>query len=143
MAVEVDKAVGIHETKILRFVVGRAARGDGLRHEIVHLLVALATEGNQDLHRFRRIADGLGGELAEFGRGRQHDEDRLADDDACGRIVAKLRIVRIAERLKKGLRPGQIGDREVEEYLFVHGDGCSITTSTNEAAAFGQAPSFS
>jgi hypothetical protein len=32
------------------------------------------------------------------------------------------------ERLEKGLRLGQVGDREVEEYLFVHGDGLSRHT---------------
>ena len=67
MAVGIDEAVRIHEAKVLRLVVGGATRGEGLRHEIIDLLAALATEGNQNLHRFGRIADGLRSELAELG----------------------------------------------------------------------------
>jgi hypothetical protein len=67
VAVGVDKAVRIHESKVLRLVVGRASRGDGLRDEIVHLLTALAIEAEQDLHSLGRIADGLGGKLANLG----------------------------------------------------------------------------
>ena len=81
MAVGVDEAMRIHESKILCLVVGRASRGDGLRHEIVDLLTALATQRNKHLHSLGRIANGLGGELAEFGVRQQHDGDRLADDD--------------------------------------------------------------
>ena len=48
MAVEVGKAVRIHESKVLR-LVHRASSGDGLRDEIVDLLAALTTEAEQNL----------------------------------------------------------------------------------------------
>lgn len=136
MAVRVDKAVRVHESKVLCLVVGRAARGDGLRHKIVDLLAALATEADQDLHCLGRIADGLGGKLAELGMRQQHDGDRLADDHTGGRVVGELRVVRITERLEKGHRLGQVGDRDVEEYLFIH--GWVFVYSFNDRNDFGQ-----
>jgi len=81
MAVRVDKAVGVHEAIILRLVVRGGARGQGLRHEIIDLLAALAAQADQYLHRLAGITDGLRSELPEFPVGQQHNGDRLADDD--------------------------------------------------------------
>lgn len=121
MAVGVDEAVRIHEAEVFRLVVGRASRGDGLRDKFVDLLTALATEVDQDFHRLGGIADGLGSEFAELGMRAEHDENRLADDDARGRIAAELRVERVAQRLEKGHRLRQIGDGQAEEDLLVHG----------------------
>jgi len=92
MAVEVDEAVRVHESKILRLVVGRTARGEGLGDESIDLLPALAGEVDQNFHCLARIADGLGREFAELGMWAQHDEDRLADDDTRPRVAVELRI---------------------------------------------------
>jgi hypothetical protein len=43
-----------------------------------------------------------------------------------------------AKGLEKGHRLRQVGDREVEEYLFVHVREFATTPSTNERADFGQ-----
>jgi hypothetical protein len=55
-----------------------------------------------------------------------------------------LRIEQVAQCLEKGLRLRQVGDREVEEYLFVHvREGLmSGTPSTNERADGGQGGYF-
>ena len=137
MAVGVEEAVRVHEAEVLRLVVGRASRSEGLGDESVHLLAALATEVDQDFHGLGRIADGLGGEFAELGMCGQHDGDRLADDDAGASLAGELGIERVAQCLEKGLRLRQVGDREVEEDLFVHVGGGSTTPSTNERAAVG------
>ena len=57
VAVGVDKAVRIHKSKVLRLVISRASRSDGLRDQIVHLLAALAIEAEQGLRCLGRIAD--------------------------------------------------------------------------------------
>src|SRR4051812_48203003 len=106
MAVGVDEAVRVHEAKVLRFVVRRASRSKGLRDEIIDLLTTLATQRNQHLHRLSRIANGLGGEAAELVMRRQHDGDRVTDNDTGRTVARELRIERIAEGLEKGLRPG-------------------------------------
>lgn len=93
MAVWVDKAVRIHEAVILRIVVGRAARGDRFGDKIIHLLTALATESEQYLDGLARIADGFGREVAKPGVGKQHDKNRVADDDARPSVVGGLRVV--------------------------------------------------
>lgn len=115
VAVGVDEAVRIHEAEVLRLVVGRAAGGEGPGDEVVDLLAARAAQADQDFHGLGRVADGFGGELAELGMREQHDMDGLADDDAGGGVVGELRVMGEAEGLEEGHRPGQIGDREVEE----------------------------
>jgi len=102
MAVWVDKAVRIHEAVILRLVVGRAARGDRFGDKTIDLLTALATEGEQNLGGLARIADGFGREVAKPGVRKQHDQNRVADDDARASVVGGLRVVRVAECLEEG-----------------------------------------
>jgi hypothetical protein len=145
MAVGVDEAVHVHEAKVLRLVVSRATRGEGLGDEGVDLLAALATQVDQHFHCLTRIADRLGGEFAEFWMRREHDGDRLADDNTGAALAAELRIERVAQCLEKGLRLRQIGDREVEEDLFVHAreDWIRGTPSTNEQDDGGQDSFFS
>lgn len=141
MAVEVHEAVHVHETEVFGLFVARASRGKGLRDERIDLLAALATEGDQDLHCLGRIADGLRGEFTELGVRQKHDGDRLADDDAGTRLAAELGIERVAQCFEKRGRLRQVGDREVEEDLFVHvHEGWMRgTPSTNERGDGGQA----
>ena len=93
MTIRIDKAMRIHESQVLRLVVGGASRGEGFRDQIIDFLAAVTTEADQDLHRLGRIANGLGGEFAELRMRQQHDGDCLADDDASGRVATELRIV--------------------------------------------------
>jgi len=121
MAIEVDKAMGIHESEVLCLVVGRTSRCEGLLDKTVDLLSAFAAEGEQRFDCLRRIADGLGSEFAELRMGRQHDGNRRADDDhRCG-VAAELRILGEAKRGEEGPRLRQVGDGDVEAYLVDHG----------------------
>lgn len=142
MAVGVDKAVRIHEAKVFRLVIRCASGGEGLRDEVIHLLATLATEADQDFHRLGRIADGLRREFAELGMRRQHDVDRLADDDARTSVAGHLRIMGETKCLEKGEGPRQIGDGNVESNLFDHVRRGSTTPSTNERADAGHGVGF-
>src|SRR6266536_6342647 len=102
MAVWVDKAVRIHEAVILRLIVGRAARGDRFGDEVIYLLTALATEGEQNLGGLARVADGFGREVTKPSVRKQHNKNRVADDDARASVVGGLRVVRVAECLEEG-----------------------------------------
>lgn len=93
MAIWVDKAVRIHEAVILRLVVGRATRGDRFGDKAIYLLTALAAEGEQNLGGLARIADGFGREVTKPSVRKQHDKNRVADDDARAIVVAELRVV--------------------------------------------------
>lgn len=101
MAVGIDKAMRIHEAQILRFVVGRAARSQRLGNQVIDLIATLATQADQDLDRLARIADVLGREITKAGVRKQHDKDRVTDDDARARVVGELRIVGKAECLEE------------------------------------------
>ena len=81
MAVEVGKAVRIHESKVLRCVT-RAASSDCFGDEVVDFRTALASKREQHLGSLARIADLFGREIAEPGVCQQHDKDRVADADA-------------------------------------------------------------
>lgn len=74
----------------------------------------------------------------KLGISRQHHGDRLVDDDHRTRVAAELRILGKSKRSEKGLRLRQVGDREIETYLFDHGRRCSILASTNDPSGFGQ-----
>src|SRR5262245_58956478 len=102
MAVWVDKAVRIHEAVIFRLVVGRATRGDRSGDEIIDLLTAFATEGEQNLGGLARVADGFGREVTKPGVRKQHDKNRVADDDARASVVGGLRVVGKTECLEEG-----------------------------------------
>ena len=93
MAVWVDKAVRIHEAVVLRLVVGRAARSDRFSDKAIDLLAALATESEQNLGSLARIADGFGREVTKLGVRKQHNRNRVADDDARASVVVELRVV--------------------------------------------------
>ena len=93
MAVWVNKTVRIHEAEILRLVVGRAARGDRFGDETIYLLAPLSTEGEQNLDGLARIADGFGREVTKLGVRKQHNRNRVADDDARASVVVELRVV--------------------------------------------------
>jgi hypothetical protein len=105
VTVGIDETVGIHEAEILRLVVGGAAGGEGLGDEFVDLLAAFAPQREQRLDCVAGVADGLRGEIAEFGVRRQHHGKRVVDDDARGRGVAEARLVAEAERLEERQRP--------------------------------------
>ena len=92
MAVQVDEAVRIHEAEVLRLVVGRTTRGDRFGDETIYLFTALATEAEQNLDGFARVTDGFGREVSEPGVRKQHDRNRVADDDARARVIGELRI---------------------------------------------------
>lgn len=101
MSVGVCKAVLIHESIILGLVVGGAAGSYGFGDEVLNLRAALTTEAKQNFGGFGRVADGFGCEAAELVVREQHDENRLADDDACGGIVREPGIVLKAESMEK------------------------------------------
>jgi hypothetical protein len=90
--------VGIHEAVILRLVVGRAARGDRFGDETIYLLTALATETKQNLDGLARVANGFWHEVSEPRVRKQHDRNRVADDDARASVSAQIvgRVTRLS-----------------------------------------------
>ncbi len=60
-----------------------------------------------------------------------HDVNVLADDNARGRVVRELRIVREAERLEESEGTRQISDRQIDEDLGAHEEGCSERRRTS------------
>ena len=93
MAIWVNKAVRVHEAVILRLVVGGAARGDRFGDETIYFFTALATERDQNLGGLARIADGFGREITKPSVRKQHNKNRVADDDARAVVVAELWVV--------------------------------------------------
>jgi len=137
VAVGVGEAVRIHEAEIFGLVVGRTAGGQGFRDEFVDFFAALAMEGKQGFDGGGGVADRLGGEFAEFRVRREHDGDRVAQDEHRGGVVGELGMEGKSEAGEKGLGSGEIGDGEVEADLFNHGGGGLILGSTNERGDFG------
>ena len=77
-------------------------RRAGAVDEVIDLLAALATQVEQHLDGLARVADGFWREDAELGVRQQHDEDRVADDDACAFVVAELRVACVAQCFVEG-----------------------------------------
>lgn len=102
VTVWIDKAVRIHEAVILWLVVGRSTCGKRFGDKIIDLLTALATECVQNFSGFAGIADLLGREVAKPVVRQQHDQNRVADDDARARIVASLQVAGKAECIEEG-----------------------------------------
>src|SRR4051812_42896553 len=98
MAVRIEKAMRVHEAKVFRLVVGRAACGERLRDETIHLLPAAAAEVEQGFDGFRRIANGLRSEFTELGVCRKYDGNRLTDDDHRPGVAGNLGIVGKTQR---------------------------------------------
>jgi len=121
VAVGVSEAVLIHESVILWIRVDRTAGSHSLSDEILNLRPTVTTQAKQHLSGFGCVADGLRREFKKLGVRKQHDENRLADDDARGSVIGELRIVRKTERLEEGHRLWQVGNGKIDEYLFVHG----------------------
>ena len=59
MAVQVMETMSIHESVVLRLLVGLGAGGEGACHHGVHRLTALATEGHEDFDAAFASAMGL------------------------------------------------------------------------------------
>jgi len=93
MAVWVDKAMRVHEAVIFRLVVGRTARGERFRNEAICLITTLTTEVEQDFDGLARVADGSGREVTKPGVRKQHDRNRVADDDARASVVGELQVL--------------------------------------------------
>ena len=97
VAVGVSEAVLIHESVILWIRVDRTASSHSLSDEILNLQAAFTTKAKQHLSGFGRVADGLRREVTKLGVREQHDENRLADDDARSSVVCELGIEFVAE----------------------------------------------
>ena len=121
VAVGVSEAVLIHESVILWIRVDRTASSHSLSDEILNLQATFTTKAKQHLSGFGRVADGLRREVTKLGVREQHDENRLADDDARGSVIGELRVVRKTERLEEGHRLWKVGNGKVDEYLFARG----------------------
>lgn len=93
MAIQVDKAVCVHEAEIFRLVVGRTAGGDGFGNQSIYLIATITTEAEQNFDGFARVADRFGREVTKPGVRKQHDRNRIADDDARCSVVGELRIL--------------------------------------------------
>jgi hypothetical protein len=136
VAIGIDKAVVIHEAVVLRLFHRRATSSDGFAHEIIHLSAAFAAQAMEDFNGLRRIADVLGRELTELRMREHHDVDVLADNDARSGTVRELWVMRIAQRLKKSHRLGQVFDRKIDEYFGVHFFIFSLVLVRYENATF-------
>ena len=121
MAVQVEKAVRIHEAQVLRLVMRRAARRQRFGDQAIHLLAALARERDQHFNRLARIANLFRREAAKPGVRQQHHMNRVTHHNARASVVAVLRVVCKAKRLEKSQRFRQVGDRQVEKDLSAHG----------------------
>ena len=90
MAIWVNKAVRVHEAVILRLVVGGAARGDRFGDETIYFFTALAIVFFLIFGGLGRIAEGFGREITKPSVRKQHNKNRVADDDARAVVVAEL-----------------------------------------------------
>jgi len=120
VAVRIDKAVRVHEAEILRLIVGGATSSKRFGDEAVDLFAAFATEGKQHLDSLAGVADIFGREVPKPNVRRQHEADRVADDEAGAGVAGELRIEREAECREKRDGPRQVGDRKVDEQLSAH-----------------------
>lgn len=120
MAIEVEEAMGIHESQVLWLVVGGTSRSERPGHKSIDLLTALTAEVDQDLDRLAGITNRFWRELAKFIMGGQHDKNRVADDNARSIVARHLRIVGKSECLVEGHRFGKVGNRQVEKNVSAH-----------------------
>ena len=93
MAVRVDKAMRVHEAEIFGLIVGRTACGERFGNEAIYLITTLTTEVEQNFDGLARVADGSGREVPKPGVRKQHDRNRVADDDARASVVGELQVL--------------------------------------------------
>src|SRR5215469_5343976 len=67
MAVEVLKAVSVHEAVVLGFGINLAAGGDRLRDQVVHLASVFTGQRDQHLRALRGIREALGTNCLNLG----------------------------------------------------------------------------
>jgi hypothetical protein len=120
VAVQVLIPVRVHKTMVLWFIVGRAASGDSLTHQLVNLCAALAVQSDQHLGAFGRVTDLFGRECFELIVRQQHRKDVFTDDHARSGLVSKLLVERVTEFGKKLDGLFQIFDRQVYENFGSH-----------------------
>ena len=93
MAVWVDKTVRIHEAEILRLVVGRAARGERFGDETIYLLTLSQLRVSKTSTALLVSQMAWGVKSRNLACRKQHNRNRVADDDARGSVVDELRVL--------------------------------------------------
>jgi hypothetical protein len=121
VAVWIDEAVCVHEAEILRLVVRRTTGSERFGNQAIDLFAAFATEGKQNLDGLAGVADFFRRENPKLGVRRQHEADRVADDEAGAVIAGHFRIRREAECREEDDGPREVGDWKVDEQLSAHG----------------------
>jgi hypothetical protein len=120
MAVEVLKAMPVHEPVVLGFGIGAPSRRDCLRNKLVHSATVLAGKRDQHLRALRGIRHGIGSELLELGVSQQHNVGVFAHDHAGGGLVGELRIELETEFSEELFGLWQILDRQIDEDIGSH-----------------------
>ena len=111
----------------------RAARGECLLRQLVHLRPTVARNREQPLSMCRRIAELARREGLEERLHEQHHERFIADDHARGIVVRELLVELEAEGGKERHRLLQVLDGEVDEDLawFGHEVLYAVTGATS------------
>ena len=112
--------MGVHEPIVLRIIVGAAASGDRLSHQLVNLRLAFTGQRDENFRAPGRIADFFRREFLELGVREQHDVDVRAHNHASGCFISELRIERKAQALEEVHRLAEVLDRQINEYLRSH-----------------------
>lgn len=92
MTVWIDETMRVHEAAIFRLVVSRAASGNRFGDKTIHLFTTLASKVEQYLNRLARVANGFGRELTKLIVRAQHNNNRIANNNAPSIVASKLGI---------------------------------------------------
>src|SRR4029450_4298178 len=92
MAIEILKAMAIHESLVLRFSRRTSAACDSLFNQLINLCAALARKADKNLRVFLCIADRLVRERCEETLSQQHGKDVVTENHTRRLIIGKLRL---------------------------------------------------
>jgi hypothetical protein len=120
VAVQVLKSMGVHEPIVLRIIVGAAASGDRLSHQLINLRLAFTGQRDENFRAPGSVADFFRREFLELGVRKQHDVDVRAHNHASGCFISELRIERKAKALEEVHGLAEILDWQINEYLRSH-----------------------
>jgi hypothetical protein len=120
VAVEVFKALVVHEAVVFRRMGDAGAAGGGFGDQAIDFLAAVAHQADDDFVALGGVDHWLVDQGLEKALGHQHDVHAADDVHESRLLVAVLRIGAEAERGKEGLGLVQVLDRQVEDDLLFH-----------------------
>src|SRR5215510_2567815 len=101
VAIEILKAMAVHEPMVLGLIVFAAARRNRLGDHFVHSAAAFAGKRYQHLCALGSIGDSVWREFIELWMSQQHHVSFFAHDHAGAAVVAELCIKLEAKRSKE------------------------------------------